>query len=113
LNYVGNTVESFLAVAESGDTVGDVYNSGSGSEISIRDLASLIQDVVGIKVDIHQDEERVRPVKSEVERLVCSAQKLTDVCGWQPRISLREGIQLTVHWMRDNLSEFKSDIYNI
>jgi NAD dependent epimerase/dehydratase len=112
-NFVDNTVEAFLRLAETPGTEGDVYNSGSGREISIGDLANLIQDITGIRKPIETDRERLRPAKSEVERLLCDASKLRRVCRWQDPVDLREGLAITCRWIQDHLGTFKTEIYNV
>ncbi|MBF0331754.1 MAG: SDR family NAD(P)-dependent oxidoreductase [Candidatus Omnitrophica bacterium] len=113
LNYVGNTVEAFIRLAEIDKGLGEVYNTGSGSEVSIRDLAAIIQKILKKNVRIEIDPSRIRPAKSEVERLVCDAAKLTQLTGWEPEISLEDGLGRTCEWVRQNLNHFKTDIYNV
>lgn len=112
-NYVENTVDSFLAVAESEATNGEVVNSGSGRETSLKELLDLIQQFTGKKVRVKTDTQRLRPEKSEVERLVCSADKITRLTGWKPRVSLEEGLKKTCQWVKENMNAFKTDIYNV
>lgn len=113
LNYVGNTVESFLAVAASNKTSGQVFNSGMGKEISIGELAELIMEILGKRVKIKVDKERLRPAKSEVERLICSADLLQQTTGWKPKATLKQGLKETCLWVKQNLNTFKTDIYNV
>ncbi|MGV8124320.1 MAG: NAD-dependent 4,6-dehydratase LegB [Candidatus Xenobiia bacterium LiM19] len=119
LNYVKDTVNGFLAAAESDNAIGEIINIGSNFEISIGDLAILIADVMDRKIDIVSEEARVRPKNSEVDRLLASNEKARSILGWSPEFSglegLRKGIRETVSWFSDknNLSFYKSDIYNI
>jgi len=113
LNYVKDTAAGFLAVAETPATVGQVVNVGTGKGISIGDLASLIMDVMGAEAEIVSDAERVRPDKSEVMRLVCQADKMRQLTGWQPATSLRDGLQKTVEYIREHLDLYKPGIYNV
>lgn len=112
-NYVQNTVEAFVRLAEAKNTNGEVYNVGSGQEISVQDLAELIQKIVKKKVRLVTDRERIRPVKSEVERLICDAAKIRETCGWTPKTGLEQGLTLTCQWIEKNLKTYKTSIYNI
>lgn len=113
LNYVGNTVEAFMRLAMADKGLGEVYNTGSGKEVSIRELVEIIQRILKKKVRVEVDPSRIRPVKSEVERLVCDAAKLTRLTGWTPGITLEEGLGETCAWIKKNLGSFKTDIYNV
>ena len=113
LNYVKDTAEGFIKIAESDKTIGTVTNIGSGKEISIGDLACKIIRLIGKDVKIICDEDRVRPEKSEVNRLCADNRKALEIAGWKPRHSLDDGLRETVDWMKDNLGYYKSDIYNV
>lgn len=112
LNYVSNTVNAFLQAAVSPETAGQVYNAGSGMEISIKNLVVLIQEITGTNLEVVVDQERLRPAKSEVERLVCNADKLTAL-GAYHQVSLKEGLAQTCQWIKDNGHHYKADIYNV
>ncbi len=113
LTYVTDTVSGFLAAEASPETVGETVNLGTGSEISIGDLAAKIARIVGCDADITADEQRIRPAKSEVERLLSNPGKMRDLTGWSARIGLDEGLARTVEWMRERRSLYKSGIYNV
>lgn len=113
MNYVDNTVDGFLAVAQHPAAVGQVINVGSGREISIGDLARLIVQLVGSSSEVVEDNQRIRPANSEVERLLCGHAKAKDLLGWTPRIGLEEGLQRSIDWFRGHLDRYKTDIYNI
>jgi NAD dependent epimerase/dehydratase len=113
LNYVGNTVEAFIRLAEADKGLGEVYNTGSGVEVSIREIVDIIQKILKKKVRVQVDPARIRPAKSEVERLVCDAGKLTALTGWSPEISLEEGLRATCAWTKNNMKHYKADIYNV
>ena len=113
LNFVEDTVDGFVRASEAAACVGQVTNLGSGREISIGDLAQLILKLMGSSSPIVCDEQRLRPEKSEVERLLCNADKARNLLGWQPRVSLEDGLQRTIAWVRDHADQFKTDIYNI
>jgi dTDP-glucose 4,6-dehydratase len=118
-NYVMDTVRGFIAVAESAFSIGEVINIGSNYEISIMDTVQMIADVMGAKVDIVTDEVRLRPEKSEVERLWADNKKARELIGWQPlyggKEGLRRGLEETVAWLEkpENLKTYKANIYNI
>jgi dTDP-glucose 4,6-dehydratase len=113
LNYVVDTVAGFLAVAESEGAVGTVVNIGRGEGVSIGELAGLILQICGSDARVESQTERLRPDKSEVQRLVCGNRKAREVLGWFPQHSLREGLEATVEWMRANLDRYKANLYNL
>ena len=113
MNYVLNTVEGFWHVGLHDNSVGEVINLGSGREISIGDLAKLIADLVGEKIEIEIDQQRIRPEKSEVERLLCNSTKARELTGWKPRYSLEEGLKATISWLKEHMRYYKPDIYNV
>lgn len=112
-NYVKDTVEGFIKVAESDKTIGQVINVGSNYEISIGDLANMIMDIIGNKVNIISDEVRIRPDKSEVNRLWADNTKIMKLTNWKPEYSLEKGLKETVDWIEKNMKYYKSDIYNV
>lgn len=118
-NYVADTVGGFVAIAECDAAVGEVVNVGSNFEISIGDTAREIADLMGADIEIVTDEQRLRPEKSEVERLWAENAKVRDLTGWTPRYGGREGfrkgLKETIAWFgdADNLARYKTDIYNI
>ncbi len=113
LNYVGNTVEAFMRLAQVDQGLGEVYNTGSGVEVSVREVVGIIQHILRSKVRVEVDPARIRPAKSEVERLVCDARKLTALTGWSPGIPLEQGLRATCAWVKEHLNHFKTDIYNV
>lgn len=114
-NYVLDTVRGFIAVAESELAVGEVLNCGSNCEISIEDTARLIAELMGADLEIETDQIRMRPDKSEVERLWCDNAKVERITGFKPQTSLREGLRQTIEWFTDpiNLKRYKTEIYNV
>jgi len=113
LNFVSNTVDGFLAAAVAPAAVGRTINLGSGREISIGDLAALIGRLLNQPLPLAQEEQRLRPEKSEVERLVADNSLALAVLGWQPRVTLEEGLAQTIQWMRDNQENYRPDAYAI
>jgi len=118
-NYVADTVQGFLHVAQAEQAVGTVLNLGTGHEISIGETARLIAELMGVSVDIDQDPERVRPRASEVERLCADAARLRELTGWAPAYAgaagLRQGLEETVRWFRDpaHLRLYRADRYTV
>jgi len=117
--YVGDLAAGFAAVAASDQTVGRVVNLGSGFEIAIGELAELIAAVMGTSVELEQDQQRVRPAGSEVERLWADNRLARELTGWQPSHGgiegLTRGLERTVQWLQDpaNLGRYKPQLYNI
>ena len=113
LNYVADTIGGFIALAECDAAVGRTVNISSGREISMGDLAETIKSVMGASCTIEGGhDERVRPGKSEVERLIGDNSALVDLTGWSPGHSLREGIGKTVQWFRDSGAAFSFNLLN-
>jgi len=113
MNYVLNTVDGFHHVGLHENTVGGVFNLGSNREISIGDLVKLISELIGRDVSVEEDIQRKRPKGSEVERLLCNFDKAKELTGWAPSYSLEEGLNETIQWIKDNLKQFKTEIYNV
>jgi NAD dependent epimerase/dehydratase len=118
-NYVADTVAGFLAVLESKRAVGEVINIGSNFEISIGDTARTIAEVMGVEIETVTDEQRLRPEKSEVERLWASNAKARELLGWQPCYGgldgFRRGLSETVAWFANasHLRSYKPEAYNL
>lgn len=112
-NYVKDTVEGFVAIAESPKTVGEEINIATQMEISIGELAREIIRQINPTAEIVCDEERLRPEKSEVNRLLGCNEKIKRLTGWMPKYTLQQGIEETISWMRENMKAYKTDIYNI
>jgi NAD dependent epimerase/dehydratase len=113
LSFVKDTVEGFIRMAEVEESAGQVINIGTNREISIGDLADKIIRLTGRNVRVDCEGERLRPEKSEVNRLCCDNSRAFRVLGWSPRFTLEEGLKETIEWFKDNLHYYKADIYNI
>lgn len=113
LTFVKDTANGFYEIAEAEGLFGEITNIGMSEEITIGDLVQLIADLVGTKVEIISDEQRIRPDRSEVERLFCDNQKIISNTSWKPVYNLKKGLQETIEWIQENQSFFKSDIYNV
>ena len=114
LTYVSDTVEGFIKIAEADDRVlGEVINIGSNFEISIADLAKKIVSLIDDTIPIKFDEKRVRPEKSEVERLWVDNTKAKKMLGWKPKVLLDDGLKRTLEWISENIGIYKPKIYNV
>lgn len=113
MNFVSNTVDGFVRAAEAPEAVGRTFNFGSGREISIGDLARLIADKIGREVSIESQDQRLRPEKSEVNRLLADYRLASDVLGWHPEVGLEEGLDQTIEWMRGHLERYRPDVYAV
>jgi dTDP-glucose 4,6-dehydratase len=113
LNYVADTVEGFIKSAETPASIGATINIGSGKEISIGDLAALILKIIGRDVPIREESDRLRPANSEVERLCADNAKAISLIGWEPKHSLREGLEKTIEWIEKNNDRFRTGVYVI
>lgn len=114
-NYVEDTCRGFIALAESDNTVGETVNIGSNFEISVGDTLNLIKRIMASDVEFLLDQQRLRPEKSEVNRLWCDNAKLKALTGFTPQVPLEEGLRRTVAWFSEagNLKKYKTDIYNV
>lgn len=115
LVYVKDTVAGFIAIAESDKTIGEEVNIATQVEISIGNLACKIIDMLGVKAEVLSDPERIRPEKSEVERLQGSNKKIKELTDWKPEYSLEKGLEETINWFRQdrNIELYKTDLYNV
>jgi nucleoside-diphosphate-sugar epimerase len=101
LTYVTDSATGFIALAECDNAVGRDVNLGVGEEIAIGDLAAMLMEITGHSVPIVSKDERLRPDKSEVERLLSDNSLARELTGWAPQCSLRDGLQRTVEWFSD------------
>ena len=112
-NYVKDTAQGFLAIAACDAAIGQEINIATGREISIGDLAAELVRQINPAAEIVCDAERLRPEKSEVERLLGSGEKLFALTGWRPAYTFEEGLAETIEFLRRHLNRYKADIYNI
>lgn len=110
-NFVEDMVEGFIRAAESPQSVGQVTNLGSGKEVTIEEVVTKIQALLGKEIRIRTDGRRLRPEGSEVERLVADNRKAREIFGWESRIPLEVGLARTVEWMAKNLEYYRPDDY--
>jgi NAD dependent epimerase/dehydratase len=118
-NYIKDTVNGFISVMTHDESIGEVINIGSNFEVSIGETAKLIAEIMGVDIEIETDDVRIRPKKSEVERLWADNSKAKALLGWEPKYGGKEGfkrgLKETIEWFTDerNLSRYKADEYNI
>jgi len=114
-NYVKDTVTGFMAIAKTETTIGEEINIASQQEISIGQLAREIIEQINPAARIVSEDSRMRPEKSEVERLLGSNEKIRRLTEWQPQYSLAQGIRETIEWFRseENRRGYKWDVYNV
>lgn len=112
-NYVKDTVNGFISIYESDKTVGEEINIATQKEISIGQLAEELISQINPKAKIICDEERLRPEKSEVNRLLGCNEKIMRLTEWRPKYSLEEGLKDTIDFLKENLDKYKTDIYNL
>jgi NAD dependent epimerase/dehydratase len=113
--FVEDTCRGFVALAQLEGAAGEVFNIGSGQEISIGSLLCLIGELMSVHVTGVTDDVRLRPEGSEVQRLCCDNRKLRAACGFAPKVGIQEGLTKTIEWFRDprNARRYKESIYNV
>lgn len=112
-NYVGNTVDGFLALGQAEAAVGRVVNIGYGACSSIGEVVDMVQSLLGADKPVVTESRRVRPAGSEVMRLHCDNTLARDLCGFRPAVGLREGLKRTIAWIEPRLSTFNPTSYNV
>ncbi|MBN8696423.1 MAG: SDR family oxidoreductase [Bacteroidetes bacterium] len=115
LLFVKDTVAAFVAIANSKETIGHEINIATQQEISIQDLAQHLINSINPNAKIISDDIRLRPEKSEVERLLGSAEKIKSLTNWKPEYTLEQGLKHTIEWFSqsENIKNYKADIYNV
>lgn len=118
-NYVSDTVDGFISVMNNEKSIGEIINIGSNYEVSIGETAEMIADIMNVNLTIETDEQRLRPEKSEVERLWANNLKAKQLLDWEPsyggKDGFRKGLEETIEWFTNpaNLASYKTDVYNI
>jgi NAD dependent epimerase/dehydratase len=115
MNYVDNTVEAFLAVACSDRAIGESFHFGSGVEVSILELAHKVLALLGTadRTQVVSTAERVRPEKSEVHRLLADAERARQILNWRPRVSLEDGLERTIAWIKSHRERYHAEGYAV
>lgn len=112
-NYVRDTVNGFIAIAESDKTIGEEINIATQKEITMGELAKEIIDQINPNAQVICDSQRMRPSKSEVNRLLGSNKKIKSLTDWTPQYTFSQGIKETIDWFENNMDRYKADIYNV
>lgn len=112
-NYVKDTAAGFMAIADCEAAVGQEINIATGKEISIGDLANELIRQINPEAKIVCEEERLRPEKSEVNRLLGDATKLRQMTGWQPAYTFEQGLAETIAWIREHMDSFRTGVYSL
>ena len=112
LTFVKDVVSGFIEISKEPKLNGECTNIGMNHEISIKDLVEKISKIINKKVIIKTDTKRIRPEKSEVNRLICDNSKIKKYTNWQPKYNLDQGLKETIDWLEKNKKLFKHDIYN-
>lgn len=114
-NYVTDTCRGFAALARCNAAIGETVNIGSNYEISVQDTLEMIKEMMGSDVRFIQDDQRLRPGKSEVFRLWCDNAKIEKLTGFKPEVDIRQGLKYTIDWFTEpkNLARYKTGIYNV
>ncbi len=112
-NFVTDTAKGFMAIAGCDRALGDVVNIGSGREIAIGDLIDLMIEVSGRDVRAVRAPERIRPAGSEVDRLMCDNSRALEWAGWQPQVTLEDGLRQTAEWIEANLASVHTRRYQV
>ncbi len=112
-NYVKDTVNGFIALAENEKAIGEITNICSNTEVSMQETVDTIIKLIGKEVKIVKDKERVRPDKSEVDRLYGDNSKIKRITNWESQYNLEAGLKETISWFENNLEFYKPEIYNV
>ncbi len=113
LTFVEDTVDGFIEIAKSDRLFGEVTNIGMNHEISIGNLVKLIAELMDVDIKIEKDSTRIRPDESEVQRLICNNNKLLNNTNWRPKYDLERGLLETINWFKENISNYKPELYNV
>jgi NAD dependent epimerase/dehydratase len=111
LTFVSDTADAFLKLAECDAAVGQVVHVGTGRGVTVGELAELAMKVVGRRVPVVCDPERVRPANSEVRTLLCGADKAKRLMDWRPRVALEAGVEQAARFVRDHLALYRAEEY--
>ena len=116
--YISDTINGYMKTIGNKKTIGETLNLGTSHEVSIKNLVKIIGDIMGKELIIKYDKNRLRPDKSEVNRLLSNNQKAKKILNWKPELvkhnGLKKGLSLTIEWFKNNINRvnFKSKSYN-
>jgi dTDP-glucose 4,6-dehydratase len=111
LTFVSDTVAGLMVLGAADGVVGRTLQLGSGSDVSIGELAELIGELLGQRLEIELDPQRIRPAASEVPRLLCDFTRTTELTGWEPKVDLRSGLAQTISWLASNQHRYRAREY--
>lgn len=111
LTYITDTIDGLLSAAQTPGIEGETLNLGTGIEISIGELADKIISLIGKPIEIRVDPTRMRPDKSEVQRLLSDNSHARERLGWTPKVNLREGLTRTIEWISTHLHLYRPKQY--
>ena len=111
--YVTDTCNAFLDILKINNLFGNTLNLGSNNEYTIEYICKKILTKLNSEANIKKEERRIRPLKSEVARLVCDNTKILKQTNWKPKIDIEEGLDITISWFKENKDFFKHDIYHV
>ncbi len=111
--FVHDTVNGFIRAAESPFCIGEVINVGTGVDVTVGEIVERVLRIVGRDLPVTQDQDRIRPVQSEVMRLICDNRKAAALAGWRPQVTLDEGLRATVEWIAAHLDMYPIRMYAI
>src|SRR4030095_5112811 len=111
--FVKDTCNGFLEILKSDKLFGEIINIGMNEETTVEKLKELISKILKKDIEIEKDAQRIRPEKSEVERLICDNTKMIKFTNWKPSYNLQSGLNETIEWFKDNKGRFKPEIYNV
>lgn len=112
-NFVGDTVNGFLDIAAANITNAEVFNLGTGKEYSIGEMVDRVGQILGKRLQVEHDPQRLRPPASEVERLIADSSKARERCGWEPQVTFDEGLQRTVSWISEHQDVYRPSAYGV
>jgi len=113
LTYVEDTAAGFVAAALAERAVGQTVQLGTGTAVSVGEIVRMVGEIVGRELEVETDQARVRPAASEVQLLLSDPSRARETCGWEPSVSLREGLERTVEWIDANQRRFRTGDYVI
>jgi len=111
--YVKDTVEGFIKVAESKNSIGEVINIGTGRDVSVAEIMAMVERILGVRLKVVKDSKRIRPIQSEVTRLLADNSKAKKLLNWEPKVDLKKGLKLTIDFVAKNPNLYDPKIYAV